>query len=120
MADRPVVKSRRITREELARFLPSHRAIKAFEDLIDDVAEALPDAIEGDTNDIDIAQGSTAALAVEVLAQVERLRTLLEPLALRPVLEPLLPQEDHHALLQALREEFFALRQRVEALENKP
>lgn len=59
MADRPVTKTRRITREELARFLPSHRAIKAFEDLIEDL-QSLPDSIASTSDDQDtILAGAT-------------------------------------------------------------
>jgi hypothetical protein len=51
MADRPVVRTRLITRDKLAQFLPSHELIKAFEDLASDVSKTLPDAIEGTTVD---------------------------------------------------------------------
>ncbi len=47
MAERPLVKTRPITREKLATFLPTHELIKAFENLSADVSETLPDAIEG-------------------------------------------------------------------------
>jgi hypothetical protein len=47
MADLPTVKTKRITRDKLAQFLPSHELIKAFENLSEDVAETLPDAISG-------------------------------------------------------------------------
>lgn len=51
MADRPPVKTRRITRDKLAQFLPTHELIKAFEDLSADVSQTLPDAIDGATVD---------------------------------------------------------------------
>jgi hypothetical protein len=51
MADRPPVKTRPITRDKLAQFLPSHELIKAFEDMASDVSKVLPDAIEGTTVD---------------------------------------------------------------------
>lgn len=51
MADRPPVKTQRLTRDKLAQFLPTHELIKAFENLSADVSETLPDAIEGATVD---------------------------------------------------------------------
>lgn len=59
MADRPEVKTRRITRDKLASFLKSHELIKAFEDLAADVSETLPDAIMNATADT----GSVLAFA---------------------------------------------------------
>jgi hypothetical protein len=60
MADRPSVKTRPITRDKLAQFLPSFELIKAFEAMTQDITETLPDAI---------AQGSeevTTVLSAEV------------------------------------------------------
>ena len=45
MPERPIVKTRRITRDKLAQFLPSHELIKAFEDMSSDVSTTIPDAI---------------------------------------------------------------------------
>lgn len=47
MAERPDVKTRRLTRDKLALFLPNQESIKALENMSLDVGETLPDAIEG-------------------------------------------------------------------------
>jgi hypothetical protein len=46
MADAVVTRTKKITRDKLAKFLPNHEAIKAFEDLVHDVVTTLPDAID--------------------------------------------------------------------------
>lgn len=51
MADRPIVKTRRLTRDKLSTFLKSLEMIKAFENLTSDVGTTLPDAIEGISQD---------------------------------------------------------------------
>lgn len=51
MADRPSVYTKQISRAELAEFLPSPRAIRAFENMIADVSQTIPDSIEGTTQD---------------------------------------------------------------------
>lgn len=53
MADAPIVKSRRVTRDKLAAVFKSHELIKAFEDLIDDVSVTLPDAVEAEADNAD-------------------------------------------------------------------
>lgn len=52
MADRPAVVSKRVTRADLAEFLPNSRAIRAFENMVHDLTQTLPDAIEGATFDV--------------------------------------------------------------------
>lgn len=59
MADRPDVKTRRLTREKLAKFLPNHETIKAFENITEDLADTLPDAISG------VAENADTVLAVD-------------------------------------------------------
>lgn len=53
MAERPPVKTKKLTRDKLAKFLPNHESIKAFEDVVSDVSETLPDAIGGLTESAD-------------------------------------------------------------------
>lgn len=57
MADRPSVRTKRLSRDKLATFLKSHELIKAFEHIAVDVGETLPDAIA------DFAQDSGSVLA---------------------------------------------------------
>jgi hypothetical protein len=51
MAGSPSTRTQRLPREELAEFLPNHRAIKAFENLVADVTQTLPQAIASTTED---------------------------------------------------------------------
>lgn len=44
--NRDGIRTTRLLREELAQFLPNHRAIKAFENVAEDILNTLPDAIE--------------------------------------------------------------------------
>lgn len=60
MAETPVVKTRRISRDMLATFLKSHELIKAFEDLMGDVSQALPEAIASSSTDADSLVGVQA------------------------------------------------------------
>lgn len=53
MASRPPVKTKKLTRDKLAKFLPNHESIKAFEDVTEDVSTTIPDAIEGMTESVD-------------------------------------------------------------------
>lgn len=64
MPDRPAVKTRRITRDKLAQFLPTPELIRGFEDMTADVTETLPNAIEAATAD----SGSLLAVASFVRA----------------------------------------------------
>lgn len=61
MATRPDVQTQRLPRVELAQFLPSQRAIKAFEAVQQDVAEVLPDATEQAAAAAEAAQSSADA-----------------------------------------------------------
>ena len=62
MADRPEIKSRQLTRDDLAQFLPNPKLIRAFELMTEDVTITLPDAIADSGSDADsvIAQASFA------------------------------------------------------------
>lgn len=53
MAERPEVLSKRVTRADLAEFLPNSRAIRAFENMVQDLTQTLPDAIENSSADAD-------------------------------------------------------------------
>lgn len=58
MADTPAVKTRKISRDKLAQFLPNLELIKAFENLVDDVSDALPAAIGSSATDADTVLGA--------------------------------------------------------------
>lgn len=53
MAERPPIKSRQLTRDDLAQFLPNPKLIRAFELITEDVTVTLPDAIAGAGSDAD-------------------------------------------------------------------
>lgn len=66
----------KLSREQLAAFLPDHQSIRAFEQLFDDVEVTIPDAgNEANTNaGIAIAAANAAiAIAYELLSQVSQL-----------------------------------------------
>lgn len=53
MADRPIVKSSQLTRDDLAQFLPNPKLIRSFELMTEDVTQTLPDAIAGAGSNVD-------------------------------------------------------------------
>ena len=114
---------RRLTREQLAKFLPSHELIKAFEKLFD-VAGATPDEINALTmlvEEVTLNAESAAAGQAALAAQLQRIASALEMLALAPAVEPPpIPEQYACEGCAAMREELLALRARVEALETAP
>ena len=60
MATLPIL-TKKLSREKLAKFLPNHESIKAFESLIDDVRETLPGAYQSAQDDAEAAQTSAVA-----------------------------------------------------------
>jgi hypothetical protein len=70
MADPVVVRSRPISRDKLAQFLPSPELIRAYEALHQDVAETLPEAASQALDDAESAMTqATTALANAATAQ---------------------------------------------------
>lgn len=63
MADPVSVKTRQISRDKLAKFLPTLELIKAFENLSEDVSKTLPDAIDAVAGDVTDADALLAASA---------------------------------------------------------
>ena len=53
MANRPQVRTRRLTRSEIARFISDARGVVEFESVTEDVSITLPDAIEALWAEID-------------------------------------------------------------------
>ncbi|HEY8878276.1 MAG TPA: hypothetical protein VIN03_11970 [Roseateles sp.] len=114
---------RRLTRAQLAQFLPTHDLIKAFEALFN-VTGATPDEINTLTQlveEVTLNAESAAAGQAAVVAQLQRMASALETLALAPAVEPT-PVPEQYACegCAAMREELNAMRARVEALENAP
>ena len=62
MADTPIVKTIRVTRDKLAVIFKSHELVKAFENLQSDVMESIPEAIAASSTDADSVLGSQAFL----------------------------------------------------------
>jgi len=129
MATLPIL-TRPISREKLALFLPNHESIKAFESLIDDVRETLPDAYQAAQDAADAAQ--TAAIAANEAANnaqtaaetaqdsadsANAAATLAQEqaAALNAVVSDL---EQSQVLISELRETIHDLTRRIEALEQ--
>ena len=71
MATAPQTTTARLTRDKLAKFLPTHEAIKAFESLTSDVTQVLPAASLA--NAISAANAGDAAEAGIVAAAAAQL-----------------------------------------------
>jgi hypothetical protein len=76
---------RPLTREELARFLPNQRAIRAFEELFRLIPEEL-DASATVSEEIAIEAATAGAASNEALALLERIAHSLELLAAAPAI----------------------------------
>lgn len=74
-------KFRKLTRDQLAKFLPDHESIKVFEQITENSGELLPDQIEQLTLDTGIAQSNaTSALAsLQAIAQALDFLTVSPP-----------------------------------------
>lgn len=85
-------KFRKLTRDQLAKFLPDHESIKVFEQITANSGELLPDQIEQLTLDTGIAQAN----ATSALDSLQRIAHALELLATAP---PEASTSDDSALL---------------------
>lgn len=74
----------KLTREHLAKFLPDHQTIRAFEQLFDDVNVTIPDASDEANNNAGIA----LAVANAALAEVANIISELQLALNAPVAEP--------------------------------
>jgi hypothetical protein len=114
---------RHLTRQQLARFLPSHELVKAFEALFS-LAGATPDAINTLTQLVEEASAtaeSASARQHAIAAQLSRVADALDIMSMAPAVEPMPAPEVYTCPDCApLREELIALRQRIEALESSP
>lgn len=73
-------KFRKLTRDQLAKFLPDHESIKTFEQITANSGELLPDQIEQLTLDAGIAQANATA----ALDSLDRIAQALELLSTAP------------------------------------
>ena len=76
MANEPL----RLTRDQLAKFLPDHEAIRRFEKLFSIVETVAPDVI----NEVNNAAENAGSRATQALGEISRLADALEFLALAP------------------------------------
>lgn len=115
---------RRLTRQQIARVVGNDpELIKAFEALFAVTGKGA-DAIETLTVLVDVAQQSadTAdARAVAALAQLDRIASALETLALAPAVPPATPADDFGdcPTCAATRESLAVLTRRVDDLESR-
>lgn len=116
---------RRLTRVELARFLPSHELIKAFEKLFD-VAGATPDAVNTLTLLVEAAQESadTAnSAAVTAAAIASYAQALAGDLAAGPTpiyLQMAQQIDDLSSRLSQMDAILATMSRRIDALEERP
>ena len=73
----------KLTRNELAKFLPSQRAIRAFEQLFDVIPSEL-NATNATLVEVSTAAGSAEASAQQAIGAIDRLAQAVELLALAP------------------------------------
>lgn len=83
----------RITRNELAEFLPSQRAIRAFEQLFALIPSNLNE-IAATVQDVSVNAQNADSKAVQSLSAIDRLANAVELLALAPNSIPELPSVD--------------------------
>lgn len=76
-----------LTRSELEKFLPTHKSIKAFEQVLENVSETLPSAIAA----AELNAGAAGAAAYAALAQLVEVADLLMLMLSGPL--PVEPQE---------------------------
>lgn len=112
------LRTRKITRDKLASFLPSHELIKAFENLIQDVEEVVPETnISQDTADSALSEAAAAR------AIAESVKKLVLALGAAPPPEPVSRKEQVDELITqvaTLQSLVARLTQRVENLEEGP
>lgn len=90
---------RKLTRNQLAEFLPNARAVRAFEQLLDQVGNLLPDdivTINRLIQEVNIDAGTASAAAVQALAAVDVVSQLLDLIATAP------PSADLQDLVKAI------------------
>lgn len=83
----------KITRNELAQFLPSQRAIRAFEQLFDLIPSSINDNITV-IEEVSVNAQNADSKAVQALSAIDRLANAVELLALAPNSIPAFPEAD--------------------------
>ncbi len=126
MADVMQIKTRRLTRAQLAQFLPTHELIKAFENLVSDVVETIPGNADELTISIEVAQevaDTAQSMATIAAGLAQAALSAVQALGDGP---PPMPQHPHEqddgaqAQIHVLREQLATLTRRVADLEERP
>lgn len=112
MASAPDVKTTKLTRDKLAKFLPNHEAIKCFENLTQDVSQTLPAASLANTLAAAAAQASANA------AQDEAILALTNAAAAQATADQALNAGGTDPGLSMVLAEISSLRARIAALEQ--
>jgi len=117
MADRPDVQTQPLPRDELSRFLPTQRAIRAFEHLQNDVTEVLPDAAQAAAAAAEAAQAAAdaALLAAQAAAAAAAAAQAAADAALA-----LAQDLEQASTTGPLMADMQALRNRIASLEQGP
>lgn len=114
---------RRLTRQQLSQFLPTHELVKAFEALFK-TAGSTPDEINALialVEEVTMQSESASAGQHAIEAQLSRMASALETISLAPAVETRMPDEVHVCpSCSALQEEFISLTRRVTDLESAP
>lgn len=112
------LRTRKISRDKLASFLPSHELIKAFENLVQDVEEVVPD-----TNQSQDLADTALSEAAAARAVAESVKKLVLALVATPPPAPAARQEpadDLTSQIATLHSLVARLTQRIENLEEGP
>ena len=92
-----------LTRKELAEFLPSMRAIKAFEKLFDLVPSSI--------NDLEINVNDAGSKAAQALSLLESIAQSLELLANAPIIQSNIAEDDFHAVNELINDDLIHINQ---------
>src|SRR6185369_17158356 len=84
-----------LTREQLAKFLPDHQSIRAFERVFEEIDSTLPGSSDEANNNAGIA----IAAANAALDAVAEIISQLQQVLAAPVLQPNIPYEDYSPAL---------------------
>ncbi len=84
---------RPLTRRELSEFLPSQRAVRAFEQLFDVIPNDV-NSLQSQLNDVEVVAGTATAIAQQAISLLQQITEALEQLVVRGDVEDYYGEED--------------------------